>query len=769
MTNKHASRCTRTLVLGSVVSLLACSAKSSPSGSSTTEPPGTVTATDPTSPSSADPTGASPELPPATVVEPCVAIPSKTARAPKLLWSCERAATLEKLRSTNHPQWQELVSWADRTGTSTQRYGDNGGFAALVYQATGDVAYAKKAYAAAMIELNANKTFNYNYTRYGWTEYAILYDYLQGALTEEERQAMAGVLYGWVDQFFALDPVAPIRTADSDQTVGNYFGIMFTALATQGSDPRAEALLTNSFVGGYDATATNLATMRNAIKKYITEWAVGGVWVESGFYDIETLQLLAQGVEAMRNATGAEHFPEYAPFAEQVVRAQIAQLTPDLKGAGQWGDTEGARDLMAWRRYQTLGMYTGSLPLDSPMRPYGTAMTKDLKALSEGGPVYTSRFYFFFDPTAPTADWRTLPLSHYGSGQGILFAHDGWGEKDSLLMMQLRRPPMNIDHENAQFGNFELYRKGGWALTRPIGYGGGSIEPVSINSMVLAGLDSMIDRAIIGQSAAVDGSYVYFAGGAKGARYSDPYYDPPPAFVSEWSRSFLYLPTTNRSADTIVVYDRVDAVAPTRPERYLPDDQRRMQAAPKLKQWILHTPVVPTQSGTGATWTAASQQVALTSLAPAQRDVAVVDEKTLGWPANFPTDAEKHFYMSVSPKVDQPFDTFLNVLQVSDAGVAKAPTRVASTDNGMEGALVTRPGQDDTVALFSATRGTRLRSTDFSVSVEVSTGGLELFVADLDPTKKWKVGDSDLPIDAGGLAHLRIAVGGGQTLSVTAR
>jgi hypothetical protein len=351
----------------------------------------------------------------------------------------------------------------------------------------------------------------------------------------------------------------------------------------------------------------------------------------------------------------------------------------------------------------------------------------------------------------------------------MVFARDGWAPTDSLMFMHLRRPPMGVDHENAQFGHFELYRRGAWAITHPVGYGGGCIEPVSVNSMVLAGLDSMIDRKVVGQSSASDGSYAYFAGNAQGARYIEPYYDPPTAFVTEWSRSFLYLPTANRSADTIVIYDRVDAVAPTKLDRYSADDRARIQAAPKLKQWVLHTPVAPTALVTGASWDSAGQKVMLTSLAPAQRSYSVVDEKTIGWPTNFPMDSERHFYLSLSPATDQPYDTFLNVLQVSDATLSVLPTRVASADGGMEGAFVTRPGQLDTVALFSATRGTRLRSTGFSFSVNVTTSGIELFLADLDPAKKWQAGGVDLPVDGGGLAHLLVTGSGAQTVMVTAQ
>lgn len=688
---------------------------------------------------------------------PCDALPIKTTRAPKLMWSCQRQNFLENLRATNHPQWQELIGLADRSDTSNQLYGDKGQFAALAYQVTGDLKYAKKGINAQIKELSANAKWNLNYTREEWAEAAITYDWLQGAATADERKQIEDVLYGFYDQFVKLDPKAPIRTNDSDQVTGNYFGIVLTALATPGN-PRSAELLANPFVGGFDATGSDLTTLRNSLKKYIGEWSKGGVWVESSGYDIGTLQILMLGLEGLRTATGKDHFPELGDLFEQVARSQMEQMTPQFKSAPKWGDNEDVRDVMLWRRYACLGMAVGSLPDSSPLRPMATKFTNDMRAAAKAtvDPIYGGRYYYFFNPTAETADYHMLPLSHYASAQGVVFAHDGWGDDDSLLFMHLRRPPMNVDHENSQFGDFQLWRKGGWVLTRPLGYGGGSIDPRAVNAVVIGGLDAMQERSVIGENAAADGSHVYFAGTTKGARYGAGYWDPPPAFVNEWTRSYLYLPTTMRTADTVIIYDRVDAVAPSKLDRFQGDDKTYMSAAKELKQWIIHTPVPPTVTGGAATWKASGQEAELTMLAPAQRNTATVDEKTLSWPASFPPETEKHFYLAISPKASKQYDTFLDVLQVSDATIASKPARVASGDGGMEGARVSRPGQGDAVALFSSAQGARVRTTEFSVTATIGTDGFDLYVADLDPSKSWSASPGgDLHVDASGFGHVR--------------
>ncbi len=706
-------------------------------------------------------------LPPGS--EPCDALPLKTPRAPKLLWSCRRQNFLEKLRAMNHPQWQELIALADRTATPNARYGDNGDFAALAYQVTGDVKYAQKAYTQMMMQLEAHKQPDGNYTRELQIDFDIIYDWIQGALTEEQRKATEDILFSWVDQMLAKMPSnMPVRLTDTDQTTGNYFGSILLAIATKGN-PKSDAILSNPIFGGLDATGTDLNNMRNAVQKYITDYSVGGQWMESAYYDVETLQLVGEGVEAMYTATGEDHFPEFWPFAEQVVRSQISQITPDLDNAVKWGDVEQPRDLEAWRRYQTLGMFTGLLSSKSEMLPLATQFTIDLKEQHKTDLPYRARFWYYFNPLGPTADWRkTMPLSQFASGQGILFAHDGWQTGDSQFFAHLRRPPMDTDHENNQFGDFQLYRKGAFVVTRPIGYGGGSIEPVAVSSMVLGGLDAMVNRKVVGQSSATDGSYFYVAGSADGSRYASTYYMPPDPFVSEWTRSFLYLPSTTHAVDTVVVFDRVGATAPNKLDRYQADDMERVMAAPALKQWIIHALVKPTITGDSTTWSVGNQQVELTSLFPTDRNATIVDEKSLSWPSMFPPDSERHFYVSLSPKSTQAWDTFLNVVQVADAVLGTKPARLASTDNGIQGTLVTRTGQKDAIALFSATQGARVRNASFTVAVSVKSDGADVYVTDLDPGKSWKVDGSDLTVDKGGLGHGTLSGSGDKMVQITA-
>ena len=99
---------------------------------------------------------------------------------------------------------------------------------------------------------------------------------------------------------------------------------------------------------------------------------------------------------------------------------------------------------------------------------------------------------------------------------------------------------------------------------------------------------------------------------------------------------FIYLASGDHAADTVAIFDRVDADNQGRPERYYDGDRDRINAAPQNKQFILHALEQPTLASDSANLGGERPRVALTSLLPAQRNARVVDEKALPWPKDFP-------------------------------------------------------------------------------------------------------------------------------------
>src|SRR6185295_14616776 len=148
--------------------------------------------------------------------------------------------------------------------------------------------------------------------------------------------------------------------------------------------------------------------------------------------------------------------------------------------------------------------------------------------------------------------------------------------------------------------------------------------------------------------------YAYLAGTTKGQFYEQPYWNPPPTFLHEWTRSTFYLPSADAHSDTIVVFDRVNAENPkSLPgfDRYYQWDHDRITAAPALKQWLLHAQTRPTATGNGAAWTTAGgQQVRLTTLLPAGAKQTIVDEDA-EWPDSYgyPVKSEQKWGIHLVP------------------------------------------------------------------------------------------------------------------------
>ena len=179
-------------------------------------------------------------------------------------------------------------------------------------------------------------------------------------------------------------------------------------------------------------------------------------------------------------------------------------------------------------------------------------------------PIVTGRLFFTFNPYAPAADWRTARTFH-AKGTGLTLHRTGFGAADSLFAAHVaprpeRRAP---DHFVTYLNDFELWRRGEWVITHPRGYAGVPNGGLGTNAVLMHGFGDMPGfKELVG--AAAGDTYAYQAGTTGGASVRLPFYQPPPVFVHEWTRSVLYLAS---NTDTVVVYDRahVTDVAGTRP------------------------------------------------------------------------------------------------------------------------------------------------------------------------------------------------------------
>ncbi len=694
---------------------------------------------------------------------------SPTGRAPKLLWTPERQAVWNKMRAENHPVWQLIKERAEGVAAGNHETM----YAVLAYQISGD-----ERYAAMVLPKIGGKGEDLvkadgNWYRQYSMEHVIFYDWLKPYLDkdpENRRKPFIKFLNDLADFTFTEGQSREHhRLDDSDEITGVYFFYALLSLATAEDNPRAPEFLKHKIVGGLEAKEA-WGTMRNCIRYYGETVGTGGEWPEGSEYNLNTLILMMMGYEGVRTATGVDHFPELTAFIKKAALAQVHALSPDLAQEYQWGDMQHAHELsLHWRSATMAGL--ASLTKSEPeVGPYVQKALLDLLQAHKYTPL-SARFYLFFDPYAPTKDWRTLPKGFFAPGQGLLYFHDGWKPTDSFLGLHFGQRT-GVDHHVHHVGNFQLYRKGEWAITHPIGYDYN--EGDAVNAMLIAGLSAMGDRAPVAHEFGADGSYCYFAGTTGGLLYppylSDPASSPAP-FCHEWTRSFMYLPAKDKQSDTLIIFDRVNAEDPSkleRFERYPGKELERIQGASHRKQWIIHCPQKPaTPAANLVTWTTGGgQEVQLNTLLPAKIKRDILNEKEIWKDFNFCNENEKAFQVRLYPSQEQQWDTFLNVVQVFDKGFKPNNSLLRSkgataAEAAVEGVLVHRgEAHADAVVLFGAKKEARIIKTRYQVSFRSQASKTELLLCDLDTESNWTIQvdgkDHKLPVSDQGVGKFTI-------------
>ena len=205
--------------------------------------------------------------------------------------------------------------------------------------------------------------------------------------------------------------------------------------------------------------------------------------------------------------------------------------------------------------------------------------------------------FLVFNPYLNTAPSDSLPRTWFAEGQGLLISRTGWDENASMFGAHMPAAQPSIDHQVQYLGDFQLYRRGAWAVTHPLTYGGPAITGEGVNTLLHAGFGSMAQlRDVSGVEWDPGGTWAYVAGTTGGQKYSEGSYQPPPTYLHEWTRSLVYLPAVGQGVDAIVVYDRSHADNPRqlpRFERYSTADRNRIMGATSLREWIIHMPVRP--------------------------------------------------------------------------------------------------------------------------------------------------------------------------------
>jgi hypothetical protein len=498
-------------------------------------------------------------------------------------------ANIAALYAAKHPWALTELALASRTDLGGSDFGQH---AVNAWAMTGDQKYLPTAAAKLLKALTIDPLPNANTVRELFAELAMLYGWIRPLLTAEQNAEFETRLNRWCEFCFAINTpknVGGWRYGDTDQTLGQYLGLLIC-----------------DQIFGWEWTKRPEAVLaREAMREYVAKSA-GGEWLESGGYNLGTLQILLIGVYA----AGIELFPEIPPLLPEIVEQSLVVMTPDLKSAYQWGDEEEPRGLHWPRRvvlFSLLIGLTGDRRLQALL---------DYLVAHPPWPIYfhlCGRALYLYQP-APAAPPPATAL-RVTQGNGQFFYKRG----TALLGVHFPKR-LKVDHEVNYTADLQLYLDGEWVLTRTIGYSGFASRGDAGNSPLFAGLSSMADRGPIAWKETPEGCEI--SGGTRGQFYLLPYWNPPPAFV-EHSRKIVYA-----YPGKLTVTDSFQGNKPTALARYLAADQAIINTSP-LWQQVWHCPVQPTATEAGFTWkTAGGKTVALT--APAGCSRLVVDE-TAKW------------------------------------------------------------------------------------------------------------------------------------------
>lgn len=656
-------------------------------------------------------------------------LPSPTGADPVLFWTPEWQAIwyrmqteCERGETTLGATWFDLV----HDNALGNRYADTGIWAMFLWQATGDPKWVDEARRKLEVGLWAltptTSQISTNGVREWGMEWVLLVDWLWSGLTEEERTRSLAQLDMVMSEALGgtdYDPNAPVRTTDSDQTIGVYFTLAFYFLAFGERHQPAADFWADPEVGGFACTGENRNTLRNAVADYFTLGA-GGEWIESGGYNWGTMKLVLMGYYGCLSAAGVDHFPEIAAWLPVAKFRTTYMITADFNDPLQWGDDQEPRAVIL---YKVVGLsmlfrdpVTNDLVHDLVAR-FGPRGSESAEPSITG-----ARGFLRFDPYGPRTKRSTLPLHWFAHGQGILSARVSWEADTSHFFAHFPQDAKlgYVDHTVHYAGDLQLYRFGSWALTHPIAYGGRPNYGEGCNVMLHRNWGSSVEFRSALTHQTWPGSIHYLAGTTGGDVLPAKYYDPPPHWLHEYSRSVFWfsqpeLPfarlTLQDKLDVLVVCDRSHVEDPLtigKFERYSVNDQNKMKAALALRETIWHVPVEPIVD-TGplsATWPGA-RLVMLDD-----RELRVQD-LTTAWPPPPPASpseptlmSERKWQVKALSQSTAAFETSLSVLVFGDGALSVLP--VACSD-GVRGVHLSRPDHDDVVVLFNIVPGPKTK------------------------------------------------------------
>lgn len=412
-----------------------------------------------------------------------------------------------------------------------------------------------------------------NFTReYGW-EMSFMYEHVKEVLTDDERAAWESSLKQHAEFVMGQGQWGPrTRLEDTDTVIGHIALI-------KGVDRVLKTGYTTREPSTHPEIVVSYSMMIAARRKMIA-FAKGGEWPESDEYNLGTLQILLMG-----ELVNGELAPEVDEWLPELATQLRWHITPDLKAAVQWGDSEHPHDLVLRVRIPLmLQVISAGGDKDGKLLQLVAALLPSLPDNTFWNTMW--RAMWLFDPKAlPEFPQVEHPLGLRIANNGLIIYR--------TLNTVLQVYAATVTHYDHQINQWDtrLWQNGDWILDSPRCY---APWTSTANAGLVYGLALQPDREIKSVDRTQDGCIVVLT--TKGPRYPGAW-EEPPSYTELWSQ------TITLAGNSLKRIDQFQGSKPTNLQRYQEWEKTAIESSPVLQQ-LWHTPPgsEPTAIDKGFTW-----------------------------------------------------------------------------------------------------------------------------------------------------------------------
>ncbi len=539
-------------------------------------------------------------------------------------WTSAIDAIWTDLKDTSHSTYTTLLTNLDNQSCE---YNNQGLSYAVGYKVSGDTSYCDRAYSVSWCgEGLVAGSGTANGVRDCFVENAVAYSFCADVVdagTKADWETDLDAVVGWV-----TGPNGP-RPSDSDELIGYYFGCMVYDIAKDGViNQCVNNQKTGGTFGGITVDGTTCygpeGKVRNCVNNLFTNYSGGGSWVETSYYNKNTLWYAILGSHVINDwcndvgvgtavCSSADMFPEITALYDDFALSWYQRTTPDYSENFDWGDIKSPRTHEKFRATQIYAALAALNNNDENMWHLYDEIGDDCGV--------RMGWTLFANPKATRAK-DSGQSAHNADEMGFAYWHEGWTANDTFFASRQSANPL-VDHYQNVMEGFEVWKDGGWITSaRKHNYDQEYTEHAYTNGLLLFGGFSGMREAKGQVNYEAGSDYMYHSGVSSGSFVNEGDEVGFPPFVDEDSNQKLFRHNADET-DTVFLYNRVKACKPSsllcmsagaraalearsreNYERALAGTEPPTENADSWRHiYVLNTDAAPSKSGNKFSWT----------------------------------------------------------------------------------------------------------------------------------------------------------------------